>query len=188
MEECRRRPQLILVCRSLGSFNAVCWSCPAHLRLRWFRPALQSAHESQSRPSHGPRTTRHGCLSPTHHGPRSPLIHHGRLIRHGCLSPLNRHGRLSPLIRHGRPCPQIHHGRPNCRLRHGSRNGHCPGGHVSRFQVPWGLQSTHPPSPINVVRQGSRLFGRGVGVMSDFVSLCLVFPCLYLVFLSSLVH
>ncbi len=30
--------------------------------------------------------------------------------------------------------------------------------------------------------------GGGGGVMSDFVSLCLVFPCPYLVFLSSLVH
>ncbi len=41
-----------LQCRLLASaLKFLRWSCPAHLRLHWFRPALQSTHESQSRPS-----------------------------------------------------------------------------------------------------------------------------------------
>ncbi len=168
--KCSQVPPLVLP--SSSSSPLVPSSSPEHPRES---EPPERPRESEL-PSHGPRTTRHGRLSPTHHGPRSPLIRHGR------LSPLIRHGRLSPLIRHGRPCLQIHHGRPNCRLRRGSRNGHRPGGHLSRFQV----QSAHPSSPFDVVRHRSRLFGGGV--ISDFVSLCLVFPCLYLVFLSSLVH
>ncbi len=45
--------------------------------------------------------------------------------------------------------------------------------------------SAHPPSHWMLYGVGCACSG---GVMSDFVSLCLVFPCPYLVFLSSLVH
>ncbi len=83
------------------------------------------------------------------------------------------HGRLSPLICRGRPCPQIHRGRPNCRLRH----GHRPGGHLSRFQVPWGLQSASPPPPPPhwmLYGAGRACWGGG-----DF-RFCLALPCVSL--------
>ncbi len=45
-----------------------------------------------------------------------------------------------------------------------------------------------PPLPFRCYTARDTSIGRGGGVMSQFVSLCLVFPCPYLVFLSSLVN
>ncbi len=58
-------------------------------------------------------------------------------------------------------------------IRHWSRNGHRPGGHLYCLHASLGLQSAHLPSPLDVIRHGT--------VMSDFVSLFLVFPCPYMV-------
>ncbi len=109
----------------------------------------------------------------TRHGPQKPRICHGR------PRPLIHHGRPRPLIHHGRPSPRNYHGRPNSLLHHWSRNRHRPGGHLSCLHVPWGLQSTHHPSPLDVVRRGTRLLGGGGGVMSDLCPhvLCLPSSC-----------
>ncbi len=82
----------------------------------------------------------------------------------------------SPQNRHGRPSSLLRHGLPSSLLQRWSRNGRCPGGHLSCLHVPWGLQSAHPPSPLDVVRRGTRLLGGGSNVRP--VSPCLVSPCL----------
>ncbi len=46
-------------------------------------------------------------------------------------------------------------------IRHWSRNGHRPGGHLYCLHAPLGLQSAHLPSPLDVIRHGTRLLGGG---------------------------
>ncbi len=86
---------------------------------------------------------------------------------------------------HGRPNPFSRHGRPSSLLHRRSRNGRRPGGLLSCLHVPWGLQSAHPPSPLDVVQRGMCLLGGGVwGFNVRTVSPCPVFPlllCPYLV-------
>ncbi len=101
---------------------------------------------------------------------------------------------IPPLVPPSSPMPPlVPSSSPMCpRIRRGGRNGHRPGGHLSGLQVLEASRATHPPSPFDVIRRGTRLGGRaGVGgLMSQSASLCLVFPCPYLFFLfflSSLV-
>ncbi len=53
---------------------------------------------------------------------------------------------------------------PSSLLHHWSRNGHRPGGHLPCLHIPWGLQGTHPPSPVLQLRCGTHLPGGGGNV------------------------
>ncbi len=152
-------------------------------------PRIHHGHPS-SRIHHGHPSSpiRHGRpSSPIRHGLPSPRIRHGHPsspirhglpsspIRHGLPSPRIHHGHPSSPIRHGRPSFPLRRGRPSFPLRHGSWNWRRPGGLLSCVRVPWGLQSAHPPSPLDVIRRGTRLL-RGGGN----VRLCLPLPCVSL--------
>ncbi len=104
----------------------------------------------------GPESKRtHEC----HRWPRPALLRWSCPALLRCLSPRICRGRLSP------------------RIRHVSRNGHRPGGHLSGFLEPWGLQSAHPPSPFDVIRRGTRLLeGGGGGGGGGNVTVCLPLP------------
>ncbi len=97
-----------------------------------------------------------------------------RRSHHGLLNPWIRHGCPSSLFCHGRPSSLIRHGLPSSLLHRGSRNGHRPGGRLSCLLVPGGLQSAHPPSPLDVARRGTHLSGGGSN--SDLCPHVLCFP------------
>ncbi len=166
-------------------------------------------------PGHPSSLLRHGLPSPRiHHGHPSSRIHHGlpsSPIRHGLPSSPIRHGRPSSLIRHGLPSPRIHHGHPSSPIRHGrpssplrrgrpsfplrrgSWNGRRPGGLLScPVSVSREASRAPTPPPLSMLYGAGRAYWEG-GVMSDFVSLCLVFPypcvmCPYLVLPVSCHH
>ncbi len=92
-------------------------------------------------------------------------------LRHGLLSSLHRHGLQSSQLRHG-----LHH-----LFRSG---GPCPV--VLSVSVLRGLQSVHPPSPVELLWRGTRFPG---GVSYVRVLLCVMCSCLlcpYLVCFLSL--
>ncbi len=103
------------------------------------------------------------------------------------LQPLrqSRHGLQSSLIRHGLPSPRIRHGCPSSPLRHGSRNGRYPGGLLSCLRVPGGLQSAHPPSPLDGVPHRS---GGWSNVRSVFPMSCVSLPLVTIFGLPVPVH
>ncbi len=74
---------------------------------------------------------------------------------HGLQSSQHRHGLQSSQLRHGLQSSQLRHG-----LRHLFRSG-GPRPVVLSVSVLRGLQSAHPPSPVELLRRGTRLPGGG---------------------------
>ncbi len=89
--------------------------------------------------------------------------------------------------------PPLRRGRPSFPLRHGSWNGRRPGGLLScPVSVSREASRAPTPPPLSMLYGAGRAYWEG-GVMSDFVSLCLVFPypcvmCPYLVLPVSCHH
>ncbi len=98
-----------------------------------------------------------------------------------------------PVPSHGRPSSPLRRGRPSFPLRHGSWNGRRPGGLLScPVSVSREASRAPTPPPLSMLYGAGRAYWEG-GVMSDFVSLCLVFPypcvmCPYLVLPVSCHH
>ncbi len=142
--------------------------------------------------------------------PRPPkTIFHGLLssqLRHGLLSSQLRHGLLSSQLRHGLLSSQLHHGSsmparapsstmaswapctamasrapssamvPVCLFRSGGPRPVFLSVFVLR-----GLQSAHPPSPVELLRRGTRLPGGGSYVRVLLCVICSWLMCPYLV-------
>ncbi len=97
---------------------------------------------------------------------------------HSLLSSLHHHGLLSSLHCHGLQSSQLCHG-----LRHLFRS-ESPRPVVLSVSVPRGLQSTHPPSPVELLRLGTSLSGGGSNVSPLSCVSCVPASCVHIWFVS----
>ncbi len=124
-------------------------------------------------------------------GPRGPRPRPPKTICHGLQSSLHRHGLQSSQLRHGLQISQLRHGLQSSQLRHGLRCLFRSGGPRPVFLsvfVLRGLQSAHPPSPVELLRRGTLLPGGGSYVRVLLCVICSCLLCPYLVCFLSLFH
>ncbi len=130
------------------------------------------------------------AMKTTCHGLLSSLLRHGLLSslhRHGLLSSLHRHGLLSSLHCHGLQSSQLHHGLQTSQFRHGLRHlfrSWGPRPVVLSVSVLRGLQSAHPPSPVELLRRGTCLPGGGSYVRVLLCVSCVPASCVHIWFVS----
>ncbi len=91
------------------------------------------------------------------------------LHRHGLLSSLHRHGLQSSQLRHGLLCLFCSRG---------------PRPVFLSVSVLRGLQSAHPPSPVELLRRGTRLPGGGSYVRVLLCVSCVPASCVHIWFVS----
>ncbi len=125
-----------------------------------------------------------GCRA----GPRGPRPKPPKTICHGLQSSLYRHGLQSSLHRHGLQSSLHRHGLQSSQLRHGHQSSQLrpwPPVVCSALEVPScvpvrvclrGLQSAHPPSPVETVTAWDMPSGRGELCQGSVM--CVICSCL----------